>query len=271
MRVSCTALPTLPQSPNRSRGATKFSDELSTCTRAFQLASKLRAYMCPFLVTARFLSLGFVLLLILPFDFAQAGTSCKCRRHNAEAEATGTCSRTEDSKYCTLKFSATPPGYREVFVEFIDQVNDEIGPQVPISTDVNETLNFAFRTRPSDWDEAQLRHHLPLLFAISQREIYDEYRDRQGLSHVNYRFRTTTFRVARLIDENARQIMENWRDEDSLGSPVYTQYFNYAEAEISYGCIQLNFGDGVETMVKTRFSLGGYFCTDTDPELYHNF
>ena len=213
------------------------------------------------------ISLAALLLLTMPLHTTRAGTLCKCRNHSAEAEANGTCSRTEDKKYCTLKFSATPPSYRDVFVEFIEEINT-IGLQVTISTDVVEALRFAFTTSPDHWDEDTIRHFLPLLFAISQREIYTEDPDQLGLSDSNYHFRDTTFSVARFIDANAEDILKYWGDTSTLVSNVDLHNYGGVSATISYGCIQLRFDDGVETMVKTRFSLGGYFCTDTDPYLY---
>ena len=48
--------------------------------------------------------------------FAEEGTKCKCISHQAEAEATGTCSRTEDDTYCTLVFTTTQPKEYNDFV-----------------------------------------------------------------------------------------------------------------------------------------------------------
>ena len=95
------------------------------------------------------ISVGTVsVLLIIGLVDANAGTMCKCERHKAEAEANGTCSRTEDSRYCTLAFSATPKAYRKVFRNFLSEVKKEVKKRtkqdMSISTNVDETLMFAF-------------------------------------------------------------------------------------------------------------------------------
>ena len=218
----------------------------------------------------KFLSVVLVLLLTIPLQLAQAGTSCKCVQHKAEAEARGTCSRTEDSSYCTLKFDATPLLYREAFVKFLDEVQDSIDVRVPISTDIDAVLDFAFLTLPSQWTENDIRQYLPVLFAISQRSIFAGRNSRPGLDSSSYPFRETTFAVAAFIDRAAPKLVGPWTDDMTLGTEVeYRSMDRDVEAAISFGCIQLRFSNGVETMVKTKFSLGGYDCTDTDPSLYH--
>ena len=107
-----------------------------------------------------------------------------------------------------------------------------------------------------------------MLFAISQRHAFLNDKRRPGLSDVEYRFRETTFDVATFIAKNADTILGVWKKKGTMNHNA-TKLSNSdgVPGIANYGCIQLGFGD-VETMVKTRFSLGGYKCTDTDPGLY---
>ena len=214
----------------------------------------------------------FAICILVATD-ANAGTRCNCRYHSAEAEADGTCSRTEDSSYCTLAFSATPLAYRDVFVKSLvdvtNIVSQRIEQEIPISTNVDETLGFAFETPPEAWGPENLKKHLPLLFAMSQRDIFKEGRSaREGLNADNYYFREATIEVTAFIFENADQIAKQWSNKESLaGGAKFEQVGNH-EAIISYGCIEVHIGTAIYTMVKTKFSLGGFSCSDTDPELY---
>lgn len=224
----------------------------------------------PFLAAIVSTLVAVPLLSVVSLTEAHAGTKCDCKRHNAEAEASGTCSRTEDDSYCTLKFSATPRAYRRVFADFLQQVESEVRWQTNQDfriSDVDAALNFSWRTPPFDWEAPHIRQYLPVLFAISQRETISDDR-RPGLSDHNYRFRQTTFDVTTFIVESTDAILQGWQDRDTMSDrAIAIELHNRVRATVSYGCIQVNL-EGVETMVKTAFSLGGYGCTDTDPELY---
>ena len=233
-----------------------------------------RKFLRPLSITTGLLLGTLFLLFTLMVSVAEAGTSCKCKRHKAEAEASGTCSRTEDSNYCTLKFSATPPEHRQAFIEFLQEVENNVGRGSRdniISKDVDRSLNFAFATPPADWRAKDIRSHLPLLFAISQRNVYSDDAS-GGLSSDSYRFRDTTFQVTDFIFRNAEEILELWSNDNTLTTSTNFQQIGGVDAAVSYGCIQVIFflSTEVRTMVKTRFSLGGYFCDDTTPNLYPN-
>ena len=210
----------------------------------------------------------FAACLVMQPATAEAGTQCKCKQHKAEAEADGTCSRTESSSYCTLKFSATPPQYREVFVDFLTQVESELFGQKVFSKDVVESLGFAYDTPPINWSVEDLIARLPLLFAISQRHIAGDHGS-PGLDTNNYPFRNATLEVVKFVTDNADRILFGWTDPSTMDDGSGDSWSNNGILSyVSYGCIEVRLSDEVETMVKTRFSLGGYDCRDTEPDLY---
>lgn len=225
----------------------------------------------------RLLMACFAMVCVLQFVPVEAGTKCSCDQHKAEAEAAGTCSKTETSSKCSLKFSSTPRIYRQLFVEYLaqfDRIVRERYDRVRISTDVDASLTFAFTTPPGQWSELDIVSHLPLLFAMSQRPSYadgDTRYARPELDFDRYDFAVTE-RVVTFIVKHANEILQRWSDRNTLYDDTNFESFSFgddAQAAVSFGCLQLRFdGDVIETMVKTRFSLGGYNCTDTDPDVY---
>ena len=166
--------------------------------------------------------------------FAEEGTKCKCISHQAEAEATGTCSRTEDDTYCTLVFTTTQPKEYNDFVTRLQSLGLEIDPR--------EALQIAYKYPPNNLNAEQLKGILPVLFAISQR------------THFQY----LTPEITKIFSGDISQIFEPYRKEGK--SVIKTNVGNF-NATISYGCMELSRGK-VFTMVKTRWSKAEFFCDD---------
>ncbi len=150
--------------------------------------------------------------------------------HQAEAEATGTCSRTEDDTYCTLVFTTT----HNDFVTLLQSLGLEKDPR--------EALQIAYKYPPNNLNAEQLKGILPVLFAISQR------------THFQY----LTPEIAKTFSGDISQIFEPYRKEGK--SVIKTNVDNF-NATISYGCMELSRGK-VFTMVKTRWSKAEFFCDD---------
>ena len=157
-------------------------------------------------------------------------------------------------------------------MDFLEAVQAEVrwqtSEEFEISLDVDDALRFSWRAQPFEWEESHIRHYLPVLFAISQRETFSD-DPRSGLSNENYRFRQATFEVTKFIVENTYEILDGWRDPGTMyDNAIVFQSHDGVQATVSFGCIEVDLGE-VDTMVKTTFSLGGYGCTDTDPDLYN--
>lgn len=180
------------------------------------------------------LGLALSILLVSPQALA---TTCKCRQHPAQAEASGTCSRTEDKSSCTLTFTATTP---EEYARFVRELRsyglDEIDPHL--------ALDFAMRSRPEEWKIQGLAKVLPVLFAISQREIFVDVTPK-----VFEAFKSNCTQDACSVFEHAFRLSGQTVEKD----------FGEFKASVSYGCIELQRGD-LYTMVKTRWSPRRFFC-----------
>jgi hypothetical protein len=185
-------------------------------------------------------SIYFVALFIISIlfythpSFAEDGTKCKCISHPAEAEALGTCSRTEDDKYCTLVFTTTPQEEYDDFKKRLQSFNLMIDPR--------EALKMAYNTPPNEFRDDQLKEILPILFAISQR------------TH----FQNLTPHIAKLFSTNLKEIFGPYKGRGKSVKKINVGNFN---AIISYGCIELR-QNKIFTMVKTRWSNAEFFCDD---------
>ena len=182
---------------------------------------------------ARLCLIAFLSALITAY--AEAGTKCKCETHLAEAEATGTCSRTEDKNYCTLVFTTTPQTEYQVFVNRLRKLG--------LNDDPRKILEMAYKMPPQSFNEKLLRQALPILFAISQRTYFQE----------------VTADIAKAFGKQPlKEIQGAYQKE---GTSVIKTKLGPFNATVSYGCIELKRGD-LATMVKTRWSKAEFFCHD---------
>ena len=179
-----------------------------------------------------------VCLIFLLFSIitqtAEAGTKCKCEKHPAEAEAIGTCSRTEDPNYCTLVYTTTP---EEEYKAFVDRLQ-----KLGLREDPRQILRMAYEVPPQKFGADLLRNTLTILFAISQRR----------------HFQDVTPEVAKAFKQPINEIQQAYQKE---GKSVTKSKIGSFDAIISYGCIELRRGNLV-TMVKTRWSKANFFCND---------
>jgi hypothetical protein len=180
--------------------------------------------------------------LLATFMLATSGhaTECKCRQHPAEAESDGTCSRTEDPNYCTLRFRTTPPGEYEEFVERLRKIG--VGaPKV--------SLQFANSKPPQAWGPKEIEQLLPALFAMSQRT----------------QFQDQTARIAEAIRQASKNenFVKFFASADQNAIKLKLGDF---DATVSLGCVELNRGaDRFYSMVKTPSSKSRFFCDDFQP------
>jgi hypothetical protein len=167
-------------------------------------------------------------------SFAENGTKCKCINHPAEAEGVGTCSRTEDDKYCTLVFTTTPQEEYEDFKKRLQSIGLKMDPR--------EALQMAYKIPPEGFKDEELKDILPVLFAISQR------------TH----FQNLTPEIATSFSGDMNKIFGLFREKGKL---VTERNVGIFKAKISYGCMELRI-DKISTMVKTRWSNAELFCDD---------
>jgi len=166
-------------------------------------------------------------------------TECRCEQHPARAEANGTCSRTEDTKYCDLAFSTTPPAEYREFVVRLSKMN---------IIEPRKALQFAFETPPEQWSKNDLDTILPALFAISQR----------------IRFQDLTQPIAIAVRSSRR---EDLYSAFTTREPAKFQKLQVGPfaAIVSRGCIALSgtvSGRQFSSMVKTESSAAQLFCHD---------
>ena len=164
-------------------------------------------------------------------------TPCKCQQHPAEAQATGTCSRSEDQSYCTLEFTTnTQEGYEQ----FVSRLKG-MGIGSPL-----EALRFADEHPPESWNPDDIKTYLPALFAVSQRT----------------RFQERTSSIANAIRESSQSNSQLFGAFTAKGKRVAQQFqIGDFSAVVSYGCVELN-QPSFHSMVKTRWSEAGVFCSD---------
>ncbi|MEO3428482.1 hypothetical protein AAFN88_06460 [Pelagibius sp. CAU 1746] len=181
--------------------------------------------------------LAATLLAISPFFASNAkATTCECKQHPAEAEAAGTCSRTEDKDNCTLSFTSTPP---EAYKDFVSRLQG-----LGIEQDPRQALDQAFKMPPEFYRDG-LYQLLPALFAVSQRTKFQDATPIMLKAVQN---------VAESDDAaTIKDIFANKGADPKQGSAGGVAWL------ASYGCVSLKF-DGFEFMVKTRFSQRVYFC-----------
>jgi hypothetical protein len=170
-------------------------------------------------------------------------TPCACRQHAASAEASGTCSRTEDEKKCTLAFTTTTP---EEYAEFLKRLQT-----LNLKQDPREALRFVFENPPEKWPDDFVRTMLPVLFAISERTHFAKSDDFfKTMSEIrDFALLKQEKEISRLIRN--RELVSSWK---KLSLDPFT-------ATISYGCIELQRGT-FYAMVKTRWSAALNFCDD---------
>lgn len=177
--------------------------------------------------------------ILLGFFVAQSVTAqttqCKCRQHPSEAEATGTCSRTEDPSYCTLKFTTTTPEEYREFVSRLKRIG--IGPP-------RDALRFAFQNPPENWSDSDIAAVLPPLFAVSQRTAFQD----------------ETARIGQNLQEAAKNNEFVIAFVKSEREAVEIRLKDY-RATVSRGCVELQ-RDKLFTMVKTRWAESMFYCDD---------
>src|SRR5215469_15284067 len=101
-----------------------------------------------------------LMLLFLWLSCTSAfATKCQCKQHPADAEANGTCSRTEDEKRCTLTFTATSP---EEYQEFLSRLK-----KLGLVDDPHYILWLTYQYPPETYPDKFVVDDLPVLFAIS--------------------------------------------------------------------------------------------------------
>jgi hypothetical protein len=167
---------------------------------------------------------------------AAHSTQCKCRQHNADAEANGTCSRTEDEKRCSLCFTTTTP---EEYRRFVSQLQN-----LGLKTDPREVLSKAAQMPPESHGSLFVSEYLPILFSISQRVYFED----------------RTPQIVKAIRSNQKVIEEILLNPEYKRRAVKQQLSNF-DATISYGCVEIKEGN-FYSMVKTRWSEGVFFCND---------
>ena len=178
-----------------------------------------------------------ILTLVVLFSENSNATTCECKQHSAEAEAAGTCSRTEDKSSCTLSFTSSPP---EAYSDFVSRLKD-----LGINQDPREALNLTFE-RPPEFYRRELLDLLPALFAVSQRTDF---------RNATATMLKTVQSVANTTD--AKTIMDAFSEKN--GADPETLSLGNATWLVSYGCVSVTAGE-LEFMVKTRFSGRLFFC-----------
>ena len=162
---------------------------------------------------------------------------------SASAEATGTCSRTEDEKKCTLTFTTTTP---EEYAEFLKRLQT-----LNLKLDPRATLHFVFENPPEKWPDDFVRTMLPVLFAISERTHFARLDD--------FHKTMSEIRDFALLKQE-KEISYLIRDRELVSSAKKLALDPYT-ATISYGCIELQRAK-FYAMVKTRWSSAMNFCDD---------
>ena len=162
-------------------------------------------------------------------------TRCPCRHHPAEAEAEGTCSRTEEPKWCTLAFSATSEEEYTKLVNRLKQFNFQVTPR--------DALRVSWEVPPEKWAAWD---YLAALFIISQKW--------EG-------FKKQSEEVLEAISKEVRPEALKYFGDHELMSKATKINIGRFEAIISYGCIELR-RDDFYTMVKLRFSQAINYCDD---------
>ncbi len=177
-----------------------------------------------------------VLLAMLLVPASAYATKCHCRQHKADAEANGTCSRSEDETRCTLTFTTTPPKEYDEFVARLRKLN--------LTADPREVLRDAFAKPPEAYGEKFVPEYLPILFSISQRTYFLE----------------RTPQIVKVIRENKNKIERVFLNPEFKRKAVREKLLPF-EAIMSYGCIEIKDGS-FYSMVKTRWAEANLFCDD---------
>lgn len=177
-----------------------------------------------------------ILFLHLGHVYDAQATTCDCKQHSADAEASGTCSRTEDESNCTLSFTSTPP---EAYEEFVSRLQG-----LGVKWDPREALRLVSRRPPEDFS-GMLFELMPPLFAISQRTHFREATPRM-------------LEAVRAIESsvNADRIRSRFVQRDGQATTIDE---GNAVWIVSYGCANLRLSD-IEFMIKTRWSPRLFDC-----------
>jgi hypothetical protein len=187
-------------------------------------------------MTSKFSITLSLLCLVSASAFA---TKCRCKQHAADAEANGTCSRTEDEKLCTLTFTATPPQEYEQFKSRLKELG--------LTDDPHDILRQAYEKAPDTYSDKDkfITDDLPILFAISQREEH---------------FQPRTKEILEVIRANKLEIQKVFTSPDFKYKSKDGKIGQF-DAVISYGCIELSAGK-FSSMVKTRWAGSNKLCND---------
>jgi hypothetical protein len=178
-----------------------------------------------------------VLSALLLLSSSAFGTKCKCKQHPADAEASGTCSRTEDEKLCTLTFTATPLQEYEQFKTRLKALG--------LTDDPHAVLRAAYEQEPKAYSDTFITEDLPILFAISQREDH---------------FQPRTAEILKAIRANKDKIKSAFMNPDFKYKATSGDISQF-KAVISYGCIELSVGQ-FSSLVKTRWAESNKLCDD---------
>jgi hypothetical protein len=177
------------------------------------------------------------LSLLCLLGAAAYATKCRCKQHAADAEADGTCSRTEDEKLCTLTFTATPPQDYEQFKSRLKNLG--------LTDDPHDVLRQTYEKTPDTYSDRFITDDLPILFAISQREEHFRPRTKEILEAI------------RADKEKIKGVFANIDFKHKFKDDKIGQF----DAVISYGCIELSAGK-FSSMVKTRWAESNKLCND---------
>lgn len=183
------------------------------------------------------LSLIFTILLTKGSSNAESNR-CPCKYHSAVAQGPGTCSRSEDRARCTIEFSATNP---EEYKEFVNKLHE-----MDLNADPRESIHFANKVPPEEWDVSFVRDRLPVLFAISQR----------------FGFEGKIPITKKILENKAPEILKALQ-EPSKKECVKIQSEGF-RLNIGYGCIEIH-KDEFSSMVKTPWSDANFYCDFTNP------
>jgi len=163
------------------------------------------------------------------------GTKCDCRPEiNAEAEAQGTCEKTQDdAKWCKLKFNSAIGKDTPEQMEFFNKVEKFLSRKfdnVKSAMVVNEVP-------PEKWDRSFVTEHFATLFAVA---LYDTAPERM-------------VEIFKILQTNSEKLLEFVKGEE--------RFQKIEKYNVTGSCGCLEFVDGLfSTMVKTRHSFATKGC-----------
>jgi len=200
-----------------------------------------------------FIGIILIALMVVSHTPTALATSCKCKQFPSEAEAEGTCSRTEDKQSCTMSFTSTTP---EEYEKLKNLLTDLGKAKLDVAVvEPHEAIAITRDTKPEDYSDKMLLSLLPSMLAISQRTTFSDL-------------------IPAMFDLIAAARKEEKFDDifrvfaNPTGEPERISFAG-ATAIVSYGCIDITVEtlrtDAMERgnlsmMMKTRWSPRQFFC-----------